>query len=140
MVVDFRDAAERHWEDAVHLLADNRLANADHLWGLSAECALKAVMLSLGMTLRPDGAPADPKYQVHINKLWDEFITFAYNRSGVYYSARITGISNPFYDWDINQRYQHRSSITSGIAKNHQVAAMTVKQILEAAVLNGDIL
>lgn len=36
MPPDYRDAAERHWKDAEYLLADNRSANADHLFGLSA--------------------------------------------------------------------------------------------------------
>ena len=48
MPVDFRDAAERHYEDAGYLLADDRLSDADHLFGLSGECALKAVMLYVG--------------------------------------------------------------------------------------------
>lgn len=140
MSVDFRDAAERHWEDAGCLSADTRLANADHLYGLSAECALKAVMLSLGMSLRPDGAPADRQHRVHINQLWNEFVTFAHDRSGAHYAARMTGASNPFDDWDVNQRYHHRSSITREAAEKHQQAAMTVKQILETAVLNGDLI
>ena len=52
MPLDFRDAAKRHWKDAEYLLEDERFAaNADHLFGMSAECALKAVMLSLGMQM-----------------------------------------------------------------------------------------
>ena len=140
MPVDFRDAAERHSEDAGHLLGDARSANADHLFGLSAECALKAVMLSLGMTLRPDGAPEDRQHRVHINQLWNEFVTFAHDRSGAHYAARMAGVLNPFDDWDVNQRYQHRSSITRELAEKHQQAAMTAKQVLETAVLNGDVI
>ena len=45
MSVDFRDAAERHWTDAWLLFGNNRVANSDHLIGMAAECALKAVML-----------------------------------------------------------------------------------------------
>ena len=67
MPIDFCDAAQRHWEDAGYLLADARPANADQLFGLSAECALKAIMLALGMTLRADGAPEKPQHRVHIN-------------------------------------------------------------------------
>ena len=63
MPVNFRDAAERHWADAGYLLEDDRIANADHLFGLSAECALKALMLSLGMILGPKGAPKDDRYK-----------------------------------------------------------------------------
>jgi len=47
MQADSRDATERHWEDANCRLADNRLANADHLIEFSAECVLRAVMLGL---------------------------------------------------------------------------------------------
>ena len=140
MPVDFRDAAERHWEDAGHLLANIRLANADHLFGLSAECALKAVMLSLGMPLRPDGEPADRLHRVHINRLWNEFVAFAHDRGGARYTAGINGISNPFDDWDINQRYDHRSGFASKVVENHQRAALIAKKILETAVLNGDII
>lgn len=60
MPVDFRDAAERHWEDAEHLMNNDRLANADHLYGLSAECSLKAVMCALGMPIFSDGSPMHP--------------------------------------------------------------------------------
>lgn len=140
MSVDFRDAAERHWEDANHLLENTRLANADHLFGLSAECALKAVMLSLGMMLQADDAPANRQHRVHINQLWDGFITFVNDRNGTYYAVRMTGILNPFDNWDINQRYQHRSNITHIVAEKHQQGATLTKQILETAVLNGDII
>lgn len=59
MSTDFRDTSARHFEDAEILLAQTRAANADHLFGLSAECSLKAVMLALGMAVNTDGAPAD---------------------------------------------------------------------------------
>jgi hypothetical protein len=140
MPVDFRDAAERHYEDAGYLLADDRLADADHLFGLSGECALKAVMFSLGMALRPDGAPADVHHRVHINKLWTEFITFANDRSGAHYASKMTNVSNPFDDWDVNQRYHHRSGITSEVIEKHRQAAIKTRQVLETAVLNGDVI
>jgi len=40
---DFLDAHERHWEDAELLFGNRRWANADHLYGLAAECGLKAL-------------------------------------------------------------------------------------------------
>jgi hypothetical protein len=137
--IDFRDAAERHWEDAGYLLADARLANADHLFGLSAECALKAIMLPLGMTLRPDGAPAERQHRVHINQLWNEFITFASSRNGAQYAYPLSGAPNPFADWNVNQRYEHRSGVAGHVAENHHQAARRVKQVLENAILNGDV-
>ena len=138
MPVDFRDASERHWDDAGHLFANIRLPNADHLFGLAAECALKAVMLALGMRLRPTGRPEDP-YAVHINRLWDEFITFAHSRGGAHYAAMLSGNPNPFYDWDVNQRYDHRTQFSQVIVINHQQGAEETMQVLETAVLNGDV-
>ena len=138
MPVDFRDATERHWEDAGYLFADTRLANADHLFGLSAECALKAVMQGLGMKLVNNSMPEAP-YACHINKLWDEFITFVQNRGGARYATKINVAPNPFDDWDIYQRYDHRSIITEVKAENHRQAAETTMGILQAAIINGDV-
>lgn len=42
---DFFNAHQRHWKDAELLYKEKRWANADHLYGLSAECGLKAVMV-----------------------------------------------------------------------------------------------
>lgn len=98
---DYRDAAERHWEDASYLSADKRFANADHLYGLSAECALKAVMQGLGMPLRPDGVPMDKQNRIHINLLWDEFSTFAQSRNGARYATGINSMPNPWTSFEI---------------------------------------
>ncbi|WP_341643874.1 hypothetical protein [Thauera sp. SDU_THAU2] len=85
-MLDYADAAWRHWDDGLFLLADSRLANADHLFGLAAECALKAVMLPLGMKLKPSGVPEDKRHG-HIDRLWDEFGAFVSSRGGARYGA-----------------------------------------------------
>lgn len=138
MPVDFRDAADRHWTDSWYLSKDNRLPNADHLLGLAAECALKAVMLGLGMLLH-GGAPADRLPFKHINILWDEFITFAQNRNGSHYAAMLSGTPNPFSDWDIDQRYHHRTQFSEPLVTNHHNATKAVMMVLQAATLNGDV-
>ena len=138
MPVDFRDAADRHWEDAGYLFADKRLANADHLFGLSAECALKSVMQGLGMSLVNNSKPVAP-YACHINILWVEFIAFAHNRGGAKYATKIDGSPNPFDDWDVNQRYAHRSIVTETKANKHQQAAETTMIILQSAILDGGV-
>ena len=55
-MLDYADATRRHWDDGLFLLEDRRLANADHLFGLAAECALKAVMLPLRSPMKRVGA------------------------------------------------------------------------------------
>lgn len=93
VTTDFKDAARRHWEDAELLGSHNRWPNADHLYGFAAECALKAVMVGLGMQLGPDGKPPKP-YAVHIHQLWDQFLIFANGKSQAGYAAMLQP-SNP---------------------------------------------
>jgi hypothetical protein len=50
MNTDFYDAHQRHWDDAELLYEKQRWANADHLYGMAAECGLKQLMLAFGMT------------------------------------------------------------------------------------------
>lgn len=54
---DFLDAHDRHWNDAEYLFAALRWANADHLYGLSAECGLKRLMIAFGMPVTTSGNP-----------------------------------------------------------------------------------
>lgn len=135
--VDFPEAAKRHWSDAGHLLMDQRFPNADQLFGLSAECALKAVMVGIGMALRSDGAPDARKHRVHIDELWDEFLTFVANRGGARYSVHLTAVNNPFSDWDVGQRYAPSSTILANQVQRHQAGALLAQKCLTAAILDG---
>lgn len=137
MPVDFRDAAERHWIDAGFLFAKNRMANTDHLLGMAAECALKAIMLALGMGLRADGNPEESQHRVHINLLWDEFVSFAEGRGGARYSELLHGTPNPFHAWDVSQRYHHQSLFSRGEVEQHQSAAQKTMLIMQKAFYDG---
>ena len=66
---DFANAHFRHWEDAEFLFRAGRWANADQLYGLSAECGLKAVMVADGLSVDVAGSP----YRKHVNRLWGIF-------------------------------------------------------------------
>jgi hypothetical protein len=138
MQPDYLDAAERHWEDAQCLLAHNRLANADHLIGFSAECALKAVMLGLQiLRIGSRGAPQDPQHRVHIDRLWDEFVGLAEGPYGARYTEIMAGTSNPFTDWDVAQRYAHRSQIAPTAVERHRRGCALTRKVLETALLDG---
>lgn len=139
MCTDFRDAAERHWHDGGTLFSDDALANADHLFGLSAECALKAVMEPMGMTLNADGKPSERRYRIHINDLWNEFHAFTTGRIGERYISMLSMAPNPFSDWDINQRYHHRTAIPRQRVQRHREAAMAAMTILQEAILDGEV-
>ncbi len=77
MQADFFDAHERHWEDAETLFSHGRYANADHLYGVAAECGLKRLMRSFGMVVDAiSGSPANDKDRQHVNHIWARFESY----------------------------------------------------------------
>jgi hypothetical protein len=131
---DYKDAAERHMADAELLMAQRRWANADHLFGIASECAIKQVMISLGMAKAQDGGPLDRGHRVHMPDLLYAFQTFAQGRLASRYLQPLSqgairspgthsSLENPFGDWLIDQRYSHQSDFTEAIATAHQAAA-----------------
>ena len=77
---DFHDAHLRHWQDAELLFRHDRWANADQLYGLSAECGLKAVMRLLEMPVGQHGVPTKREHRAHMPQLWAEFTAFVRGR------------------------------------------------------------
>lgn len=136
MSTNYRDASDRHFEDAELLLAQTREANADHLFGLSAECSLKAIMLALGMAVTIDGVPADRGHKVHMPELWAAFQSFARGRLASRYLEPLDK-GNPFTDWTIDQRYWSRSSITVSAPTEHKSGAEQCRLSLEKLLLDG---
>jgi len=129
---DFRDAHERHWEDAEYLYQDKRLGNADHLYGLSAECALKAILARTKFS----GAQAPREYRIHIDKLWDRFRSLAGDRDLSRYASMLPE-NNAFSDWQVAQRYCNRTSFTRQAVENHRWGAERVRNVLRVAEVDG---
>jgi hypothetical protein len=77
---DYAAAAKRHFDDAKHLQAEERLVNADHLYGFSVECALKAILKETRiLELLPDGRPTEKTHRKHADGIWDEFLALPGN-------------------------------------------------------------
>jgi hypothetical protein len=136
MPSDFKDAAERHRIDAEILLDEGHLANADHLFGMGAECSLKAVMVGLGMDTHHDGTPKDKAHKVHVNVLWAAFQSFAQGRTAARYLEPI-GIGSPFSDWDVHQRYARRDRFVAETVTSHKKAALRCERALRQAQIDG---
>ena len=133
---DFHDAHLRHWDDAECLFEDSRWANADQLYGLSAECGLKAVMLGLGMPVGRYGEPTQPKYKQHVNILWPTFRTFVSGRNGIQY-LNLLPPSNPFTRWSITDRYASGHHFTSTGVNRHRMAACKVIRMVQQVKRDG---
>lgn len=135
MSTDFYNAFSRHDTDADLLLENGRWANADHHYGLAAECALKALLLRQGIPPNNGDMPLDKQYgpyRKHINKLWDKYQLFMQTKN-----TYVLPMKNPFHDWSIDQRYAHENDITEQTARNHGAAIASLKKIIKKAELAG---
>ena len=126
---DFADACRRHWEDAELLFAKNRWANADQLYGLSAECGLKAAMQTLEMDVDTIGRPQAPEYRKHVQELWPTFYIFAEKRGGSRY-LRLLPRNRPFADWSHHDRYAHRCHFHKTVVEPHRKAAWKIREMV----------
>ncbi len=131
---DFEDAHERHWEDAEMLYLNKRWANADHLYGMAAECGLKRLMLAFGMQVNHDGVPP-PDDKKHADGIWARYESYRCGHpQGAHYTLPT---NNPFADWDISQRYANRSNFDQTRAQSHQSGAKLVRQLVDKARRDG---
>lgn len=122
-------AHRRLWKDAELLSENSRWANADHFFGLSAECGLKALMPNLGMTVR---------YK-HVDEIWSQFAEMATSASGrvdARYLALLPG-GTPFLDWSVNNRYAHSKHFPRSVVEPHRKAASDVCRMVNVAEQDG---
>lgn len=141
MQTDFLDAHKRHWDDAEHLFKGLRWANADHLYGLSAECGLKRLMMAFGMKVNPTtGTPSGSIDRVHVmensrpDNTWTRYEAYRSGRNAVAYA--ISSV-NPFVNWDVFQRYAHQSNFDQVRVESHKQGAAAVRKLVEKANLEG---
>lgn len=128
---DFVDAHGRHWEDAEALLGLHRRANADQLYGFSAECGLEAVMEALGMNVdATTGIPSDKAHRTHVQHLWSAFRTFTSSRKGAIYLSMLPN-GSPFADWSHHDRYAHRSYCCERDVRSHRAAARQIRPMVQ---------
>lgn len=135
MTEDFLDSHKRHWDDAERLFSVGRWANADHLYGISAECGLKGLLEKL------QRAPLNGNQRRHIwesrkpDNCWGIFDAY---RSGHVLAAKFPMPNdNPFNDWDISQRYAHQSYFDRNRADSHRNGAEIIKRFVTTADLEG---
>ncbi|HEY9279225.1 MAG TPA: hypothetical protein VIP51_04050 [Eoetvoesiella sp.] len=136
MKSDFLDAHERHWDDAERLFAAGRFANADHLYGMAAECGLKRLMQAFGMPFdTTKDRPTTPQDRVHANGIWARFES--YRCGHVQGTAYALSTSDPFSSWDVSDRYAHQSNFDQARVQVHQAGATAVCELLKKAQREG---
>ncbi len=133
---DFLDAMDRHWQDAELLHSSERLANADHLYGLSAECGLKAIMQKLGMEME-NNVPRLRDDRKHINSLWDRYESYLSGSSYVSSSLLPWQHHNPFANWHVSDRYASRDHFAGDRLEEHRSGARDVKGLVVSLEKQG---
>ena len=125
---NYPDAHLRHWEDAERLFEAKRFANADQLYGLSAECGLKAIMVENGMPIDDFGVPTNRRHLKHIHELWETFWAFVEGRPIGDFLHHLPQ-RNPFRAWSHHHRYAHSSHFDDQAVAPHRKAARQVHQL-----------
>ncbi len=134
MAEDFLDAHDRHWTDAEKLYSDNRWANADHLYGVSAECGLKQLIIALNGSLGTGDKKHIMERAGSVNA-WDRFESY---RSGSPIGAKFALPSaNPFSAWHVSQRYENQSGFSKTGVDVHKAGAAIVKRLVNTAKMDG---
>ncbi|MGL5109950.1 MAG: hypothetical protein ACRC7J_12915 [Vibrio ordalii] len=135
MQADFLDAHTRHWVDAESLMQAQRWANADHLYGIAAECGLKSLMLVFGMPYDSvRNQPDNSRDRVHANGIWTRFQSYSNGRIGYALPA-----NDPFSDWHVSDRYAKQSDFDLARATRHQAGAQLVCNLIKHAEQQGHI-
>lgn len=134
VATNFFQAARRNHHDAELLHQAGRLGGASHLYGLAAECDLKAILVGLGVITNPDNP--DRPYRQHINELWTEFDAHLQGRGAQRYSLP-TG--TPFAGWHVKQRYHDDTTSGAADVALHRGGASATSLLLQAALLQGDV-
>ena len=136
MSTNFKDASVRHLADAQLLEAQSRLANADHLYGVSAECSLKCIMVGLGHSVDNRGAPEEHAH--HIDVLLAKFQVWASGLLDANHVAMLPTIA-AFTQWNVGQRYWagNNPRFVSGTVAVTASAATQCRAVVNDMILDG---
>ena len=138
MQADFFDAHQRHWQDAELLRAHGRFANADHLYGMAAECGLKRLMLAFGMPFNPQKDwPERREDREHADGIWERFETYRSGHTKGPGYALSPAPGNPFSNWNAGQRYAAQHHFDEARVTEHRAGAEQVCRLIKKAEREG---
>lgn len=132
----WQQAARRHFRDAEYLLTDTppRVDNADHLFGV---CADSVANVLFDLAREKQGARFAESDKIHINRCWQELLDLRSSRSVLSQHLQNLPLSNPFADWNVNQRYRCDGQVTAAVMAKHHAAAQKMLGVLDALHVAG---
>lgn len=152
----FATASRNHYRAATLAAERDLRISADHLAGLAAECAVKAILADfLGSRLNtrnrlentevatvkgtPGNRKRKPQEHGHLPELWEHLTAVAHRRRGGGPGALFTQLiwNNPFAGWDVGDRYCDGTAITDTVIGRHLKAAYDLIAAHEQASILG---
>ncbi|WP_338118056.1 hypothetical protein [Streptomyces coryli] len=151
----FAVASRNHYHAARLAAEEDLRISADHLAGLAAECAVKAILIDfLGSRLNVRNMPENPEVEAlyrlgntmkwkkqhgHLPELWEHLTAVAHRRRGGGSGALFTQLiwENPFAGWDVADRYCDGTAITEAGVDRHLKAAYALIAAHEQAGILG---
>ena len=121
---DYADAAKRHFQDAkiLHQQVPSRLANASHLYGFAAECAIKCIMRGNGNSGKvPKGGGG------HLPLLLREFELHSVAKGNTALQQRVKKCAPGLNNWSIDQRYHGQATF---LAQTVEAEAESAQKLL----------
>lgn len=128
--MSFTEAAIRHYLDGKGLFEVQRFDNADQLFGIATECALKSCLRNrcyLDQEL-------DRQFRVHVNELWEKISIHIDPKAYPSVFQLLNSASRPFNDWNVAQRYEATGFVKTEVCDSHKKWSA---RILGAAGLLG---
>lgn len=136
LIINFLEAARRHYSDAEFLYTHQRQANSGQLFGFAAECGLKALLVQHGLPIEANGdiqrKPATG-FREHLPKLaglMNNLDTIPDGRKATRYVAMLPNLTR-FSDWNIDHRYYATNALPSASLPGWQQAAREIMQALD---------
>ncbi|WP_171938963.1 hypothetical protein [Herbaspirillum rubrisubalbicans] len=139
MQVKYPQAALRHMKDAAILEERSRPHNAGQLYGIAAECGLKALLVAKGSPTTPTGdlkEREDRKHLPDLKALMSTITVFSDGRQASQYLAMMPDLNN-FDDWKIDHRYWIDAQVPVASLGAWKIAANQVAAMVEQANIDG---
>lgn len=144
--VNYSESARRHFIDASTLLGGSRQANAGQLFGIAAECGIKAILVACQVPVDADGSINKPTgvrgkgFKEHWPHLGQALTNMASaipdSRTASTYLSLIPNLSH-FSDWLIEHRYWRDAALPLTSIARWQTAASEVMAALDKAKEDG---
>lgn len=144
--VNYLESARRHFHDAGTLLGSSRPANAGQLFGIAAECGIKAILVASKVPVDTEGSidrlpgvkgKGFKEHWPHLGQALTDLVgAIPDSRTAATYLSELSNLAH-FSDWRIEHRYWRDAALPLASVARWQAAAGEVMLVLDQAKEDG---